>query len=187
MVVILPVGAAEERRADAGDGLDFIAARFDVAADRVGAELREVGVVVRVRHDLVAGVGERLDGLRVFVDPAADDEKGRADAVFAEDVDQRLGVLVAPGGVEGEGNALVVPLNAVDRQLFRGCGCADEAGRAGDEEDQGNEQYGAGGVKDPSVLMKKAFHSIPSIRICTFYETKRGEENAATSTASWPA
>lgn len=57
VVIVLPKGRPEEGGADTGDGLDLIVAGVDVGDDLVGGEGVEVGVVVGVAHDLVAGVG----------------------------------------------------------------------------------------------------------------------------------
>lgn len=79
-----------------------------------GRELGEVGVVVGVVHDLHARVGQLLHGLGVFIHPLADKEEGGRDAVRGEDVDELLRILVAPGGVETEGDELAVAFHAVD-------------------------------------------------------------------------
>ena len=76
-------------------------------------------VAGRVIHDLVPGIAERLYGFGVFVHPVADDKKGRVYAVFIQDVYQRLRVLIAPCSVKGQGNGLVVALDAVNGQLAR--------------------------------------------------------------------
>ena len=78
-----------------------------------------VGVV----HDLMARRGQGPDGLGVFVDPLPDDEEGGADVVAGQDVDERLCVLVAPGGVEGETDDLVGTVDGIDGQIAGGSGC----------------------------------------------------------------
>ena len=97
MVVILPEGRAEQGGTAAGDVRDLIAAGIHVADDLLGGEGVEVGVVVGVAHDLVAGIREGLHGLRVFVHPLAYHEECGFDAVTVQDVDEGLGVFVPPG------------------------------------------------------------------------------------------
>ena len=65
----------------------------------------------------MSGLVQGLYRLRVFIDPVPDDKEGRPDAVAVQNVDERLGVLVSPGGVKADGDELVVPLHTVDRQL----------------------------------------------------------------------
>lgn len=100
MVVVLSEGRAEEGGADPGDGLDLVAAGIHVVDDLLGGEGVEVGVGVGVAHDLVAGVGQGPDGVRGFLHPLAHHEEGGLDVVVVQDVDEGLGVLIAPGCVE---------------------------------------------------------------------------------------
>ena len=127
-VVVLSVGAAKQRRPRAGDGFDLIGAGVDLRLDLLGAELRHVRVRARVVHDLVARVRERLDRLRIFVHPLADDEKRRVYVVFAEDVDECLCVLVAPRRVERQAHDAVVALHTVDGQHALGRAHAHDRG-----------------------------------------------------------
>ena len=69
--------------------------------------------------------GERLHALGVFLRPLADEEERGAHVVLREDVDERLRILIAPGGVERESDALLLRLDAVDRQLPARDGRAD--------------------------------------------------------------
>ena len=62
-------------------------------------------------------VGEGLDRLGVFVYPLPHHKKGGFDVIFSQNVDELLGVLIAPGGVEGNGEHFLVPLDTVDGQL----------------------------------------------------------------------
>ena len=78
-----------------------------------------------VVHDLLPRRGKRLHALRVFFHPLADEEERGAHIVGGEDVDERLRVLIAPGGVEREGDALFLTPDAVDRQLPARDGRAD--------------------------------------------------------------
>ena len=97
MVVVLPEGRPEEGGAHTGDSLNLIVAGVDVGDDLVGGEGVEVGVVVGVSHDLVACVGQGLHRLGVFVYPLSHHEEGGLDVVLVKDVNEVLGVLVAPG------------------------------------------------------------------------------------------
>ena len=85
-------------------------------------------VARRVVHYLVAVVGQRFDGLRVFIHPVADKEERGVYLVLIQNVDKLLGVLVAPCGVEGQRDDLVAALHAVYRQLARRGGSADYRG-----------------------------------------------------------
>ena len=117
MVVILPIGAAEEGGGGPRHRLDLLRAGGKVLGNLPGREAVEVGVGVGVAHHLVAGVREGLHRLGVFVHPLSHHEKGGLHAVFPQDVDKQLGVLVAPGGVKADGEHLVVLLHAVNGQL----------------------------------------------------------------------
>ena len=97
MVVVLPEGGTEEGGAGAGNGFDFVAAGADVRHDLIGGETVEVGVAVGVAHDLVARVGQGLYRLRILLHPVPHHEEGDLYVVLVEDVDEGLGVLVAPG------------------------------------------------------------------------------------------
>ena len=130
-VVVLTVGAADERRRDTGAGADALVAGGDVGDDLLSGEGVVVVVVVRVAHDLVPRVVQRLDRLGVFLRPVAHDEECRLDVIAREDVDEYLRILVAPRGVEGDGAELAVrALDRVDRELPLRGGRADGAGVA---------------------------------------------------------
>ena len=145
--------------AHAGDGLNFVVAGLHIGDDRLAGELRHVGVGVGVVHHLVAGVVEGLDGLRVFVHPVPHHEEGGLYVVFSKDVDELLGVLVAPGGVKGDGQHLLVPLNAVDGKLpvggggLRHCRGVDQ-GKHGRRQ-QGARQHGQGPAPQDQTLHTK--------------------------------
>ncbi len=62
-------------------------------------------------------------------------KKRRLRLISVQDIDERLRVLVAPGGVEGQRYALVVALYAVDRQLAAGGRRLQEGRRACREHD----------------------------------------------------
>jgi len=96
MVVVLAVGAAKECRLFAGDLFNLVVSGGHVRGDFLARQAVEVRVIVGMAHDLVARVRQRLDGLRVFVDPRADNEKRRVHVVLFERVNELLRVLVAP-------------------------------------------------------------------------------------------
>ena len=96
VVVVLPVGAADQRGRYAGGGADALVAGGDVVDDLLRGQAVVVVVVVGVAHDLVPCVVERLDGFRILLRPVAHHEKCGLDVVLRQNIDQRLGVLVAP-------------------------------------------------------------------------------------------
>ena len=116
VVVVLAVGAAEERGPRPGNCLDFVVAGRDFGRNRVHIQLRHMRMRIRVVHDLHAGPGEGEDALGVFVHPFPHEEEGRLHAVAAQDIYELGRVLVAPGGVEAQRNVLPVPLHAVHGQ-----------------------------------------------------------------------
>ena len=117
MVVILPVRAPDQGGGHAGHSFDLVAGGLEVGSDLLCGEGVVVGVSVGVTHDLVPGVMESFDRLRVFGDPVSYHKEGGLDVVLAQNVDELLGVLIAPGGVEADGADLLIPLHAVDGQL----------------------------------------------------------------------
>ena len=96
VVVVLAVGAADQRGSHASGGADAFIAGGDVVDDLLGCQTVVVVVMVGVAHDLMARVMEGLDGVGVFFRPVAYDEEGGLYVVFLQNVDERLGVLVAP-------------------------------------------------------------------------------------------
>ena len=87
-----------------------------------------MGVIVGVVHHLMPRVVEGLHRLRVFIDPVPHHEEGGFYLVAVQDVDELLGVLVAPGRVEADGGQLLVPLDAVNGQLPCGRRASTAAG-----------------------------------------------------------
>ena len=65
----------------------------------------------------MARVVEGLHRLWVFVRPVPHHKESGLHLIAAQDVDELLGVLVAPGRIEADGGQLLVPLDAVDGQL----------------------------------------------------------------------
>ena len=96
MVIVFAVRAADQRGSHASGGADAFIAGGDVVDDLLGCQAIVVVVMVGVAHDLMARVMEGLDGVRVFFCPVAYDEEGGLDIVFLQNVDERLGILVAP-------------------------------------------------------------------------------------------
>lgn len=96
-VVVIAVGQPDQGGAHPGDRLDLVVAGVQVGGHLVGGELGVVGVGVGVVHHLVARVVEGLHRLRVFIHPLPHHKEGGRDLVLSQNVDQLLGVLVAPG------------------------------------------------------------------------------------------
>ena len=96
-VVIVAVGRPEQIGADAGDGLDLAVAAVQLSLDLVGAQLGKIGVVVRMVHDLMAGIVQGLYRLGEFIHPFAHHEKGSLYLIFTKNANELLGVLITPG------------------------------------------------------------------------------------------
>ena len=97
VVIILSVGTANEGGTDPSDSLDFFIGGLYVGDNLVGGEGIIVVVVQAMRHDLVACIVESFDGLGVFLHPVAHYKKGSLDVISAQNINEILGVLVAPG------------------------------------------------------------------------------------------
>ena len=97
MVVILPVGAADEGGAHAGDGLDLVVAGLHIGHDLLGGQAVVVGMGIGVVHDLMARVVKGLHRLGIFVHPVPHHKKGGFDLILTQNVDELLGILVTPG------------------------------------------------------------------------------------------
>ena len=140
-VVILAVGAAEERRARPRQSLYLIRAGVYFRCDFVGGELRHVRMGVRVVHDLHACVCKLFHTLWIFIHPLAHEEEGRLYVIAVQNFDKLLRVLVAPGRVEAERNVFPVALDAVNREApFRGGG-PDDRRRVHHGENQRDGQH----------------------------------------------
>ena len=170
MVVVFAVGTADEGGGHAGDGSDLFVAGGDVGDDLVGGEGVIVVVVVGVVHDLVAGVVECLDGLGVFLHPVTHHEKGGFHVIAGQNVDELSGVLIAPGGVEGDGAQGLTAFHRIDGELARrgpgrhGGGKGD-GGEEGGREQQGRQdrQVAAAQEKDSGG---ERTHGRPAFLIC---------------------
>lgn len=149
MVVVFAVGTADQGGGDACYGLYLIVAGGDIGDDLVGGEGVVVVVVVRVVHDLHTCLMQRLDGLGIFIHPIPHQEEGGLDLVLMQDIDENLGVLVAPGGIEGDGAVFFAVLgravHAVNGKLAGGCGGGDGGGHMDDAENGGSGQQRTGG------------------------------------------
>ena len=140
VIVIFPIGRADQGGAHTGDCLDFVVARLHVGNDLILGELRHMGVGIGVVHDLMSGVVEGLDGFWIFVHPLPHHKKGGFNLILAQDVDEHLGVLIPPGGVKRDGEDLLVPLDAVDGKLAGGGGGSDNGGVIDHIEHAGGQQ-----------------------------------------------
>lgn len=96
VVIILAVGAADQRGRHAGDGADALIAGGDVRRDLLCRQAVVVVVVVGVTHHLVPCIVQRLHRLRVLFRPVAHHEECGFDMVLLQNVDEGLGILVAP-------------------------------------------------------------------------------------------
>ena len=96
MVVILAVGTADQCGTAAGNGLDLVAAGLDIRHDLCGGKAVIVVVVGGMAHDLMARVVERLYGFRIFIHPVPYHEKGGFHIVLRQNINEMLGILIAP-------------------------------------------------------------------------------------------
>lgn len=97
VVVIVAVGQADQGGPPAGDRLNFVVAGVQVGHHLVGRELGVVGVSIGVIHYLVACVVKSFYRFRIFIHPLAHHKESGRDLVLTQDVNQLLGILVAPG------------------------------------------------------------------------------------------
>ena len=111
MIVILAVGAADQRGTAAGDGFDLVAAGFDVRDDLGGTQAVIVVVMVGMAHDLVPCIVQCFHGFRVLIHPVTHHEKGGFHVVFRQNINQKLCILIPPRGVEGDGAQPVLALH----------------------------------------------------------------------------
>ena len=96
-VVIVSVGRPEQVGSDAGDGFDLAVAGIQLGLDLLGTQLGEIGVVVRMVHDLMPGIMEGFYRFGKLIHPLANYKKGSLDIVFTKNIDELLGILIAPG------------------------------------------------------------------------------------------
>ena len=114
VVVIFAEGAANEGGADAGEGLDLVVAGGDIRLDLRCGHGIEMTVGVGVVHELAATLHDGLGLLGVLVRPVAHHEEGGLHVVLRQDIQDALGVVGAPGGVEADGADLLRAVHAVD-------------------------------------------------------------------------
>lgn len=96
VVVILPVGTTDQRGGHAGNSTDPLVAGGDIVNDLLSGQTVVMVVVIGVAHHLVARVVQGFDGLRVLLRPISHNKEGGLDTIPRQNVDKRLGVLVAP-------------------------------------------------------------------------------------------
>ena len=158
VIVILSIRRPDQGGTHAGHRLDLVVAGLHIGNDLLFGELRHMGVIVGVVHHLVPGIMERLDRFGVFIHPRAYHKKRCLDVILAQDVDKLLGILIAPGCVKGDGEHLLIPLDAVDGQLPVG-GIGADRRRIIDHIEHGRRRQGAGQGGQALSLEQKHFHS----------------------------
>lgn len=97
IVIIVAVGQPDQSGTDPGDCFNFVIAGVQIGYYLIGGQLGIVGVGVGMIHDLMAGIVEGLDGFGIFVYPFSDHEKCGRYLIFAQNINELLGVFVAPG------------------------------------------------------------------------------------------
>lgn len=96
VIVIFPVGRAEQGGPHAAHRLNGVAAGRHVRHDLVGGELVVVVMVGAVAHHLMPRLMQRHHRLRVLLHPVPHHKKRGLDVVPGQNVNQRLGVLIPP-------------------------------------------------------------------------------------------
>ena len=86
MIIVVAVGAPDQRRAHPGEGFDLIVAGLDLLENTLGGAFGEIGVGIRVIHHLMSRFCQLPDLLRVSIHPLAHQEKGRLYVIFAQDL-----------------------------------------------------------------------------------------------------
>ena len=133
MVVVLPIGGAEEGGPHPGDGLDLVAAGGEVGGDLLGGE----GVVKWSWWSewLITSwpaSGEGFYRFRVFLHPVPHHEEGGLDVGSGPRMSMSCWVSSLPQAASKvREQTLVVPLHAVHRQLPLGGGGGDVGGEGG--------------------------------------------------------
>ena len=125
-------------------------------------------MAVGMVHNFVARIVQGLHRFRIFLSPVAHKEEGGVYAVSVQNVDEGLGVLIAPGRVKGQGYHLVIPLHAVYRQLPCAGGGADNGGAVHRPEHQdyhqNKAQRGKRALISCKVFFELAMCSLPGCR-----------------------
>ena len=79
------------------------------ALPSISGEPVKVVVVIGVIHHLHSRIPQGLHGFRVFIHPVPHHEKSSLHVILRQNVDQMLGILVAPRGVKGDSAQLLLP------------------------------------------------------------------------------
>ena len=87
MVVVLAVGTAEQNGGHACDRADLLAARSQVVFDLLAAELGKMRMMRGMAHDLMPRLGQGSDGIRIAIDPVADDKEGRLHLIAIQNIE----------------------------------------------------------------------------------------------------
>lgn len=96
VVVVVAVGRADQGGAHAGDRLHLVVTGVQVGYNLVGGQLGIVIMGVGVVHDLMSRLMERQHGFRVLLRPLAHHKERGLDVVLPQNINELLGVLVAP-------------------------------------------------------------------------------------------
>ena len=96
VVVIFPVGRAEQRGPHAAHRLNGVAACRHVRHNLVGGELVVVVVMGAVTHHLMPRLMQRHHRLRVLLHPVPHHKKRGLNIVSGQNINQRLRVLIPP-------------------------------------------------------------------------------------------
>ena len=115
IVVVFAVRSAEQGRAGACELLDGFVAVFDLVELFAGAQLSHMRMGRAVVADIVTSRGDLFDAVGVAVDPLLHEEEGAFHTIFIEDIQQGIGLLVAPRRVKGYGADLFLSIHVVYR------------------------------------------------------------------------
>ena len=142
IVVIIPVGRAEQEHVIARQLLHLPVDGYDFLALFIVGDLTHVFVVFAVVSQIMPGRQDGLHVLRIGIHPAARHEEGDMYVVPGKDIQDLSRVFVPPGSVEGEGHFFFLRIHAVDGQLpaVDGAGYGNRVGNeGGDAPDEGND------------------------------------------------
>ena len=115
-VAVLAEGGPKEGAAVARQLLQHVIQVLELLLDGDGVHLGHVGMGQAVVADLVAPLRYLLDEVRVLLDPHAAEEEGGLHVVFVQRIQDKGSLVGVPGGVDGEGDLVVLPTHAVDGQ-----------------------------------------------------------------------
>lgn len=91
-----------------------------------------MGMGIGMVHHFMPGVMKSLDRFGIFVDPFSYDKKGGGDLITIQNGNELFRILITPSGIERKGADFILFLDAVNRELARGCGSSHK-GRVIDE------------------------------------------------------